>query len=90
MADKHSLLKTAINGLHQIRDELQLQLHLAEMDGKQEYERLTDKVDELTRQYEPVKDAIDDTTENVFAALLLAADEVQHGFDRVRTSLKGK
>jgi chromosome segregation ATPase len=90
MSEQRTLLETTISNLKQSRDELRLQLHLAEMDAKEEYKRLTEKVEDLATQYEPVKDAVGDTAENVFAALLLAAGEVKHGFDRVRASFKSK
>ena len=62
-------------------------MHLAGMDAKDDYDRIASKVDELTEQYEPVKDAVEETAENVFTALGMVADELQAGFQRVRKSL---
>ena len=58
MSDAKSALDELLAGLKQERDELKLQMHLASMDAKDEYDRLSDKCDELTNQYEPVKDAV--------------------------------
>ena len=50
-------------------------MHLAGMDAKDDYDRIASKVDELAEQYEPVKDAVEETAENVFTALGMLADE---------------
>ena len=57
------------------------------MDAKDDYDRISGKVDELSQQYEPVKDAVEESAENVFAALGLVADELKAGFQRVRKSI---
>jgi hypothetical protein len=76
--------------LKQERDELRLQIHLASKDAKDEYERLAGKVDELTEQYEPVKNAVEETSENVVSALGLAAGELKTGLQRIRGSISEK
>ena len=87
MSDQRNALDEVISKLKQERDELKLQMHLASMDAKDEYERVSGKIDELTEQYDPVKDAVEETAENVFSALGLVADELKVGFQRVRKSL---
>ncbi len=81
-------LQELIDTLKQHRDELRVKMHLAEMDAKDEYERLSCKMDELSSQYQPVKDAVSESADNVIAALLLAAEEMKNGFVRVAKSLK--
>lgn len=88
MPQEKSLLSELVSSLKQQRDELQVQMHLAQAEVKDEYNRLAVKVDELTKQYEPVKNAVGETAGNVFAALKLAAEEMKLGFDRVRKSMK--
>ena len=83
---KHSV-DSLLGRLRQERDELKLKMHLASMEANQEYERISGRVDELADQYEPVKDALEETGENVFAALKLAAEELKVGYDRVKKSL---
>lgn len=83
-------LQKLMSDLKRQRDELALQIHLGEMDAKEEFKRLSGRIDELSRQYEPVKDAVGETSENVFSALKLAAEEVQHGLGRVWKAVRGK
>jgi chromosome segregation ATPase len=87
MSDQKNALDEVISKLKQERDELKLQMHLGSMEAKDEYDRLSGKCDELTEQYEPVKDAVEDAAENVFAALGMAADELKVGFQRVRKAI---
>lgn len=88
MPDKANALGQLIHKLKQERDELQLKMHLASLDAKEEYARLSGKVNELTDQYEPVKDAVEETADNLFTAFGLVADELKVGFERVRKSLR--
>ena len=87
MSTQRNALEDVISKLKQERDELKVQMHLASMDAKDEYERLSGKCDELTDQYEPVKGAVEDTAKNVFSALGLVADELKIGFQRVRKAI---
>ena len=87
MSDGHSTLKNLMTHLRQERDELKVKVHLAEMEAKDEYDRLSGKFDELTSQYAPVKNAVAESAENVVAALSLAAGELKNGFQRVRKSI---
>lgn len=87
MSDSKSSLEQLISKLKQERDELNLQMHLASMDAKDEYDRLSGKIDELSDQYEPVRDALEETAGNIWSALGLAAGELKAGFDRVRKAI---
>ena len=86
-SEKKSALDTMISHLKKERDELQLQMHLAGMEARDEYDRLSGKFDELTAQYEPLQTAVSDTAENVYSALQLAAEEMMNGFKRVRNAM---
>jgi hypothetical protein len=90
MTSDKSSLEELISALKQERDELRVRIHLAGMEGKEEYARLSTKIDELTAQYEPMKDALADTAGNVFSALMLAAGEMKTGFSRIRKELTEK
>lgn len=87
MAEIRERLDEVIKKLKQERDEIKLQIHLANMEGKDEYDRISRKVDQLTDQYDPVKDAVEDTAENIYSALGLVADELKFGFKRVRKAI---
>ena len=87
MSDQQNALGELITRLKQERDALKVKMHLASMDAKDEYNRISGKVDELTNQYEPVKDAVEETAENVFSALGLAAGELKAGYERIRKAI---
>ena len=87
MSEKTNAFDEVIRKLKQERDELSLKIHLASMDAKDDYDRISGKVDELTDQYEPVKDAMEESAENVLAALGLVADELKVGFQKVRKAI---
>ena len=87
MADEKSSLDKLVSELKQQRDELRLQMHLANMEARDEYERLSGKYDELSEQYEPVSNAVEETAGNLLSALSLAAGELKVGFQRVRKAL---
>ncbi len=87
MSDEKSSLDKLVSELKQQRDELRLQMHLASMEAKDEYERLSGKYDELSDQYEPVSNAVEETAENLLSALSLAAGELKVGFQRVHKAL---
>lgn len=87
MSDTQEQLAAMISKLKQQRDELAVRVHLGKAEAKEEWDKVTAKLDELTSEYEPLKGAIRETSENVFSALKLVAGEVQEGFDRIRKSL---
>ena len=80
-------LAELISSLKQQRDELALQIHLGKEEAKEEWERITAKLNDLAKDYEPVKDAVEETAGNVFGALKLVAGEIEEGFQRIRKSL---
>lgn len=90
MSESRSKLESVMDKLQQERDELRVQLHLASMDAKDEYERLSGRFDELRTQVEPLTSAVGETADNVFSALGMAAEELWHGFGRVRKSMKSE
>lgn len=77
-----------ISTLQQERDELGVKLHLAGKEAKQEFDRLNERIGELLKQYEPAQGVVQETAENVWAALRLAAEEMKAGIDRVRKSIE--
>ena len=87
MAEDRDQLEELISSLKQQRDELALQIHLGKAEAQEEWDKLTAKLDELTKDYEPLKDAVAETADNMFSALKLVAGEVQDGFERIRKAL---
>jgi hypothetical protein len=84
--EKHRL-KDMITKLKQQRDELSLKIHLGKAEAKDEWAKISAKLDQVLRDYQPLKNAVGETGENVFAALKLVTEEIQRGFDRIRKSL---
>ena len=87
MPEKRERLGELISALKQQRDELALRIHLAEAEAKQEWNRLDDRLAQLTHEYEPLKHAVGASTEDVWESLKLVGEEIKHGFDRIRKSL---
>ncbi|MGB0758637.1 MAG: hypothetical protein ACPHJ3_14700 [Rubripirellula sp.] len=90
MSETRKKLDELLNTVRKERDELKLQIHLASLDAKDEYERLSDKCDQLADEYKPVTEAVEKTAENVVSALGIAADELRIGFQRVRQAIRDK
>jgi chromosome segregation ATPase len=87
MSDDKSFLQETISSLKQQRVELAVQMHLAKAEAKEEWEKLEERFQKLSDEYEPIKDALGETAENVLSGLKLTAEELLAGFDRVRKSL---
>ena len=86
-ADRNRLAEL-IASLKRQRDELNLQIHLGKAEAKEEWRKVTARLDELLAEYEPLKNALNETTENVFSAMKRVGEEVRTGFERVRKSLE--
>ena len=87
MSHEESTLAEMISTLKQRRDELAVKIHLGKEEAKQEWDQLEEKWHSLIGEYEPVKDALGETTENVVSGLKLTAGEIKAGFDRIWKAL---
>jgi hypothetical protein len=87
MVGEKGHLAELISSLRRQRDELALKIHLGKADLKDEWERMTAKLDTLTSDYEPLRDAVGETADNVISSLKLVGEEIQNGFHRIRKSL---
>lgn len=87
MSHEDSTIDELITTLKQQRDEIGLKIHLAGDEAKHEWQTLRDKLDKLTADYEPAKQAATESAGNVAASLKLVAEEIWDGFQRVRKSL---
>ncbi len=83
---KHQIEET-ISALKQQRDELAVQIHLGAAEAKQEFEAAKEKLDQMTADFQPVKDAVGESASNVFASLQLVGEEILASFNRIRKSL---
>jgi len=87
MSDEKNPIGELISTLKQQRDELAVKIHLGAAEAKEEWENATDKLDELTQDYDPLKHAVSESAESVTESMKLVAEEVMTSFDRIRKSL---
>jgi hypothetical protein len=87
MTERRDRIHELISGLKQQRDELGVRMHLAGSEAKQEWNRLDDKVNQLTHRFDPLKHAVGETADDLWVSLKLLGEELQHGFERIRKSL---
>ncbi len=85
--EKKSLVGELISDLKRQRDQLRLQVHLGSEEVKDEWGKLDDKLSELSHRFDPLRDAVSETSEDVWESLKLVGSEIKDGFDRVRKSL---
>lgn len=87
MSEQKDHLAELISTLKQQRDELALKAHLGTMESKEEWDRVSAKFDQLTSDFEPAKNAVEESAGDVWESLKLVAEEVKSGFDRIRKNL---
>lgn len=87
MTTQRDRLQELISGLKQQRDELAVRIHLAGAEAKQEWNRLDEKLNQLTQRFDPLRKAVGDTAGDVWESLKLLGEEIEHGFERIRKSL---
>jgi hypothetical protein len=87
MSEEKSRIEQTLNMLKQQCDELALQIHLGKAEAKDEFEAAKAKLAKMTEDYEPLKDAVEESAGNVFASLQLVGEEVLNSFERIRKTL---
>ncbi|MBX3319476.1 MAG: hypothetical protein KF876_14275 [Nitrospira sp.] len=87
MSDVREQMTKALDHLKQQRDELQVQLHLAKADAKDEWARLETQWDEIKPKLEAAREEVGKTAESVGAALGMAIEELKKGYERLRSRL---
>jgi len=80
-------IDSIIESLKQQKDEIRLQIHLASAETRDELSRLEKKLEELTAKADVFRKETGDASANVIEAAKLVADEVKHGFERIRKLL---
>ncbi|MFT5301390.1 MAG: uncharacterized coiled-coil DUF342 family protein [Mariniblastus sp.] len=77
-----------ISDLKQQRDQLRLKIHLGGEELNDEFEKLDNKLSQLNHRFDPLKDAVGETAEDVWDSLKLFGSEIKDGFVRIRKSLQ--
>jgi len=80
------LQKIADDLKHQ-RDELQVKLHLAKADARDEWAKLETRWEEVKTKMDTVRQEASQTTESVASGLSLVLDELKKGYDNIRKTL---
>ena len=87
MSEQKDHLTNLISTLKQQRDELALKIHLGTMESKEELEKLTTKLDQLNRDLEPTKSAVEESAGDILESMKRVAEEVKNGFENIRKTL---
>jgi len=87
MATKRDRLDNLVEDVKRIRDELEVQIHLAAADAKDEWAGLEKKWQRLRGRLDSVGKVADDAAEDVGDALDLLGDELKKGYERIRKML---
>lgn len=87
MEDAKEQITKAVEHLKQQRDELQLKLHLAKADAKDEWASLENQWEEIKPKLEAAREEAGKTAESVGTALGLALDELKKGYERLKGRL---
>ena len=85
--EKKTFVAELISDLKQQRDEIRVRLHLGGQEAKDEWEKLDDKLNQLNHRFDPLKDAVGETAEDVWDSFKLVGGELMEGFKRIRNSL---
>ena len=88
MSDKgQSKIDAISEKIHQLRDELEVQLNLGASEAREEWEKLEPKLDAFKAQMEQVGGAAEDAVEGVADAASLAGGELVSAYERIKSIL---
>ena len=80
-------LKKMFDDLKQQRDEINVKLHLAKAEVRDEWDKLEPKWEEVKGKMANLSDVASQTAESVSVAAGLLADEIKQGYDRIKKGL---
>jgi len=87
MAHSIEQLQKIADDLKRQRDELQVKLHLAKADARDEWAKLETRWEEVKGKMKTVRQEASHTTESVASGLSLVLDELKKGYDNIRKRL---
>ena len=87
MADKEKELDELLEKLKQGRDELNVRIHLGKADAKDLWHETEDKWHRLRSQLDQINNDTDDVAKDGGAAAMLLAEEIRHGYERLKKLL---
>ena len=80
-------LEKVLKELKTERDNLKVQLHLLNMDAKEEWNELENKYEIFKAKASIVADVAEDSAGDVAEALKLVGEELSEGYKRIRRSI---
>lgn len=84
MTSKRDELHKLVDTLAQQRDELRVQMNLAKLEARDEWNDLEQKWEDVQNKLNQVRKVADETGGDVVAAAKLVADEIGRGYERMR------
>lgn len=80
-------IEALLEGLKQQRDSIRVQLHLAKAEVREEWDDLERQWEHLRAKAGVVGREVKGTSQDVFEATKLVAEELKRGYDRIRSRL---
>jgi SMC interacting uncharacterized protein involved in chromosome segregation len=87
MADHEKELDELLEKLKQGRDELNVKIHLGKAEAIDLWQETEDKWRHLRRELDRINHDTDDVARDVGAAAMLLAEEIRHGYERLKKLL---
>lgn len=75
------------DGLLQQRDELLVQMGLAKLEAKEEWEKTEAKLEEMKARFDAVAGEAKDASGDVWTSVKMLGEEVKTAYERIRNSL---
>ena len=73
--------------LHTERDNIKVQLHLLNMDAKEQWNKLEKKHEQFKTKASTIKDVTEDSAGEVAEALKLVTEELREGYKRIKNAM---
>ena len=84
MTTKTSFVDELFQTVETLRDELEVQMHLAKADTKDEWKKLERRYQEAKQRRGPVTEALDETAKGVWSGLEQSLEELRDGYRKLR------
>ena len=81
------VLDELLDRLKQGRDELNVKIHLGKAEAKDLWQEMEEKWRHLRSELDSINNDTDDVAKDVGAAAMLLAEEIKHGYERLKNLL---
>jgi uncharacterized coiled-coil DUF342 family protein len=87
MTDRGKELNELLEKLKQGRDELNVKIHLGKAEAKDLWQETENKWQHLRNELDRINDDTGEVAKDVGAAAMLIAEEIRHGYERLKRLL---